>query len=64
MFVSDTFNFPQTWERTGDEVILGADIGQPVDDRRGYAAVVVGHGAYCGDPVLLLRNSWGVKLGQ
>ncbi len=64
MFVSDTFNFPKTWKHVGEEVILGADIGKPIDTQRGHAVVVVGHGEYGGDRVMLLRNSWGSKWGK
>lgn len=64
MFVSDTFNAPQTWDHVGGEVILGADIGKPVDHRRSHAVVVVGLGHYGGDPVMLLRNSWGSNWGN
>ncbi|MFP7675665.1 C1 family peptidase [Marivita sp. S0852] len=64
MFVSDTFKFPDTWDYAGNEVILGADIGQPVDQRRGHAVIVVGQGDYGGEPVMLLRNSWGPNWGH
>lgn len=64
MFVSDTFNLPQTWDYVRGEVILGADIGKPVDHRRSHAVVVVGLGHYGGDPVMLLRNSWGSNWGN
>lgn len=63
MFVSDTFKFPDTWAYADNEVILGADIGQPVDQRRGHAVIVVGRGDYGGEPVMLLRNSWGPNWG-
>ena len=64
MFVSDAFICPQTWERVGSEVILGADIGRPVDGHGVHAVVVVGHGEYGGDPVMLIRNSWGSDWGN
>ena len=64
MFISDTFNFPHAWERSGDEVILGRDVDQSVDCTRGHAVVVVGHGEYEGEPVILLRNSWGPNWGN
>lgn len=64
MFISDTFNFPHGWERSGDEVILGRDVDQSVDGTRGHAVVVVGHGDYEGEPVILLRNSWGPNWGN
>ena len=41
------------------ETILGVDRGEPVDPARGHAAVAVGAGRYEGEPVTLLRNSWG-----
>lgn len=63
MFISDTFNFPHTWDQAGPEVILGQDATQPTDQSRGHAVVVVGRGDYCGDRVLLLRNSWGSNWG-
>jgi len=64
LFTSDTFNFRSTWELSGDEVILGRDADQPIDDRRGHAVVVVGWGSYKGEPVILIRNSWGPTWGH
>lgn len=64
MFVSDTFNFSGSWDHDGQEVILGHDLGKPVDQSRGHALVVVGHGSYSGEPVVLLRNSWGRNWGH
>lgn len=64
LFMSDTFNFPQTWEFAGSEVILGSDRGYAIDRARGHAVVVVGRGTYFGEPVMLLRNSWGPRWGH
>ncbi|MCY4315308.1 MAG: C1 family peptidase [Roseovarius sp.] len=64
MFISDTFIIPQTWECVGSEVILGPDMGRPVDNRRAHAMVVVGRGTFNGDPIMLLRNSWGANWGN
>ena len=64
MFVSRTFDFPDTWTHHGSEVILGADNGERVDPSRGHAMVVVGRGDYGGEPVMLLRNSWGPNWGH
>ncbi|MCY3985410.1 MAG: hypothetical protein OXE85_16005 [Roseovarius sp.] len=64
MFISDTFIIPQTWECIGSEVILGPDMGRPVDNRRAHAMVVVGRGTFNGDPIMLLRNSWGANWGN
>ncbi len=64
MFTSDTFNQPQSWSYDGAEVILGADLGHPIDLTRGHAIMLVGSGDYAGEPVLLLRNSWGDGWGN
>ena len=64
LFTSNTFDSPQTWEHAGNEIILGKDVGQPIDANRGHAVVVVGSGAFKGEPMMLLRNSWGPKWGQ
>ena len=64
LFTSDTFNFQRTWEYSGDEVVLGPDADQPIDDKRGHAVVVVGRGTYKGEPVILIRNSWGPTWGH
>jgi hypothetical protein len=64
LFVSDTFNFSQTWDYSGDDVILARDADQPIDHTRGHAVVVVGRGGYHGEPVMLLRNSWGPNWGH
>ena len=64
LFTSHTFDSAQTWEHAGNEVILGKDDGEPIDASRGHAVVVVGRGAFNGESVMLLRNSWGHKWGQ
>lgn len=64
IFISDTFNNPQTWDRVGDDVVLGPDIGRAIDKQRTHAVVVVGGGDHGGDPVMLLRNSWGSNWGN
>ncbi len=64
LFTSDTFNQPPTWEYAGDEVILGSDTGHPIDYARGHAVIVAGRGDYSGQPVMLLRNSWGARWGH
>ena len=59
LFVSKTWYAPGSWTRVDGETILGVDRGEPVEPAPGHAAVAVGAGRYEGEPVTLLRNSWG-----
>lgn len=63
MFTSTTFLSPTDWAYHGSEIVLGRDPGEPVDPARGHALVVVGGGRVSGEPVLLIRNSWGPRWG-
>lgn len=63
MFISTTFLSPADWTHHGSEIVLGRDSGEAIDTARGHALVVVGCGRVQGEPVLLIRNSWGPKWG-
>ncbi|MFX4221540.1 MAG: C1 family peptidase [Thalassobaculum sp.] len=64
VFLSKTYRFPENWSRLGTEVLLAPDRNEPIDRNEGHAMVVVGHGLYSGDPIMLLRNSWGAGWGN
>ena len=59
---SSMFKMPDTWEMDGTEVIIGMDEEPSAGDP--HAVVVVGSGFWCNEPVLLVRNSWGLKWGN
>lgn len=61
MFISTTFLSPATWQQHGSEIVLGMDPSEPVDRARGHALVIVGRGQVSGEPVMLVRNSWGPR---
>lgn len=63
MFTSTTFMSPASWQQHGTEVVLGRDPGEPIDSATGHALVVVGRGRLSGEPILLIRNSWGPHWG-
>ena len=63
MFTSTTFTAPASWQRHGSEIILSRDRGESIDPATGHALVAVGRGRFRGEPVLLLRNSWGPRWG-
>lgn len=64
VFLSRTYRFPTDWTRMGSEVLLAPDRHEPIDRNDGHAMVIVGHGRYEGEPVMLLRNSWGSRWGH
>ena len=63
MFISATFLSPTGWSHHGSEIVLGRDPREAVDTARGHALVIVGRGRVAGEPVLLIRNSWGLRWG-
>ncbi len=64
VFLSGTYRFPANWTRIGTEVLLAPDRHEPIDRNDGHAMVIVGHGRHAGEPVMLLRNSWGSRWGH
>lgn len=64
VFLSRTYRFPADWTRVGAEVLLAPDRHEPIDRNDGHAMVIVGHGLHKGEPVMLLRNSWGSRWGH
>jgi hypothetical protein len=64
VFLSRTYRFPVDWTRVGAEVLLAPDRHEPIDRNDGHAMVIVGHGLHEGEPVMLLRNSWGPRWGH
>lgn len=64
VFLSRTYRFPADWTSVGAEVLLAPDRHEPIDRNDGHAMVIVGHGLHKGEPVMLLRNSWGSRWGH
>jgi hypothetical protein len=64
VFLSQTYRSPADWTRIGTEVLLAPDRHEPIDRNNGHALVIVGHGCHEGEPVILLRNSWGSRWGH
>jgi C1A family cysteine protease len=64
VYLSSTFRLPIDWTHIGGEVLLAPNLGEPIDFSDGHAMVVVGHGTYNGNQLVLLRNSWGPRWGS
>lgn len=64
VLLSNTYRFPAGWTHLGAEVLLAPDKHEPIDQSDGHAMVIVGHGQSNGEPLMLLRNSWGSRWGH
>lgn len=64
VFLSRTYRFPEDWTHLGAEVLLAPDRHEPIDRNAGHAMMIVGHGSHEGEPIVLLRNSWGSRWGH
>lgn len=64
LYISDAFHIQQDWIWSDLNVVLGMDLGHGIEKRRSHAVVIVGYGSFSGEPVMLIRNSWGPEWGS